>query len=311
MLKRTIQARCPAQLFKNQQKADFTPEMWGGAATEYERAFGGKLESYARQVIEDHMDRSNMGAVLDVGCGTGAVWDALKGTGAQCKSFTGIDYSEDMINKAKQKLTHTPSPFPHNELHIMDGTAMSFNDSSFDTIFAMFSLLFFTDKLKGMQEIHRVLRPSGNAVIGCWAPVQTIEWVHYSNVALKSVLGSSLPKIRPENKAELPNFQTYANPLVLKADLVKAGFLGDCVSVAAVTRTFSFKGAVELERLWLDMSLTYPSLSFVMNTFPKDEIKDIKAEVAKSFATVVHEATQTTEHHGVLRGTANVALCKK
>jgi hypothetical protein len=79
--------RPPLDLFQQQQRADYSGAAWGKFADEYDRSFGYKFRSYARAVLQGvggrlgrdgaSMSVSSPRALLDIGCGTGAVFDAL------------------------------------------------------------------------------------------------------------------------------------------------------------------------------------------------------------------------------------------
>ncbi|MCF3593652.1 methyltransferase domain-containing protein [Rhodobacteraceae bacterium LMO-12] len=100
------------------------------------------------------------GAVLEVGVGTGLALGHY-GSGVE---VTGIDFSNEMLAKAKrrvaeERLTHV------KELRQMDAGELDFADASFDSVAAMHVLSVVPDPEGVMAEIARVLRPGGRVVI--------------------------------------------------------------------------------------------------------------------------------------------------
>jgi len=105
----------------------------------------------------------NPQTMLDVATGTGdfAVLSAQK---LHPSKITGIDISEKMLavgveKIAKQNLQSVVS------LEVGDAENLSFPDASFDAVTVGFGVRNFENLQKGLQEIHRVLRPNGVAAI--------------------------------------------------------------------------------------------------------------------------------------------------
>jgi SAM-dependent methyltransferase len=100
------------------------------------------------------------GALIEVGCGTGAYTVGLAELGWD---VTGVDLSEDMLRRAAEKGVRTVQA---------DATALPFADASFDAAASMFTHTDFDDFTGAVREIARVLRPDAPFVyIGphpCW-----------------------------------------------------------------------------------------------------------------------------------------------
>src|SRR4030042_128937 len=89
------------------------------------------------------------GRTLDVGCGTGYHLDLVE-------DITGLDPSREMLEKAKEK---------GKPLVLGKGEHLPFKDEEFDTVLCMFSVLNVCDAEKTAQEIKRVLKPGGLAIV--------------------------------------------------------------------------------------------------------------------------------------------------
>jgi phosphatidylethanolamine/phosphatidyl-N-methylethanolamine N-methyltransferase len=124
----------------------------------YDRSFGA-ISHLARRHTVAHVNARG-GRALEVGIGTGLSLAAYAG-GVE---VTGIDYSDEMLTKARQKvaeegLTHVRS------LRRMDARSLDFADASFDTAVAMFLVSVAPDPDRVIREMARVTRPGGEVVI--------------------------------------------------------------------------------------------------------------------------------------------------
>jgi demethylmenaquinone methyltransferase/2-methoxy-6-polyprenyl-1,4-benzoquinol methylase len=103
------------------------------------------------------------GKYLDVGCGTGdmALEIVKRSPGA---SVVGIDPVENMLKIARDKVT---SAGLEASISIEKGDALNlgFGDGSFDGAITAFCIRNVTDRLRGLQEISRVLKPGALLVI--------------------------------------------------------------------------------------------------------------------------------------------------
>jgi phosphatidylethanolamine/phosphatidyl-N-methylethanolamine N-methyltransferase len=77
--------------------------------------------------------------------------------------IVGIDFSEGMLNKAKQRAAE--HRMGHVQLHRMDAGAMEFKDDSFDTVVAAYVVTAVPDYRKVVSEMIRVCRPGGRIVM--------------------------------------------------------------------------------------------------------------------------------------------------
>ncbi|NQX89060.1 MAG: methyltransferase domain-containing protein [Halioglobus sp.] len=101
-------------------------------------------------------------AVLDVGCGTGkAACRIAKEYGAR---VTGVSPSTVCIERANAMAT-AKGVTELARFQIADGTALPFNDSSFDLVWVMESSHLMPDKAALISESARVLCPGGRLVL--------------------------------------------------------------------------------------------------------------------------------------------------
>lgn len=94
------------------------------------------------------------GLYLDIGCGTGNYLAALAAKGLR---FYGVDPSETMLEKARQK--NTEAVFIQSKAE-----DIPLDDSMFDGAIAMFTFHHWSDKVAGLKQINRVLKPGAKLV---------------------------------------------------------------------------------------------------------------------------------------------------
>jgi ubiquinone/menaquinone biosynthesis C-methylase UbiE len=91
--------------------------------------------------------------ILDLGCGTGILFDILRRIVGPEGTVTGVDFSMQMALTA-----HRNFPFANVNVVDADVTALPFADSAFDMGIAFSAFPHFSDKRRAVGEIHRVLR---------------------------------------------------------------------------------------------------------------------------------------------------------
>jgi ubiquinone/menaquinone biosynthesis C-methylase UbiE len=117
--------------------------------------------------------------LLEVGCGVGI--DLIRfGRGGAV--VTGIDLAEVSIDLARKNFAHNGLSA---DLQVMNGEAMSFPDNSFDVVYAHGVLQYTAHADRMMREIHRVLKPGGQAIMMVY---NRISWLN----ALSKVMNVGL-----------------------------------------------------------------------------------------------------------------------
>lgn len=92
--------------------------------------------------------------ILDLGCGTGILFDMLRRKAGQSGSVTGVDFSLEMAQKA-----HRNFPFANVNVVDADAIMLPFADSTFDMAVAFSAFPHFSDQQRVVDETHRVLKP--------------------------------------------------------------------------------------------------------------------------------------------------------
>lgn len=105
--------------------------------------------------------------VLDIACGTGILArKAVERTGS-FRSVAGVDINPGMLAVAKMKA-------PEINWKLGAAENLPFEDQSFDAVVSQFGLMFFSDKKAALQEMSRVLVPSGRLAVAVFDSLNNI-----------------------------------------------------------------------------------------------------------------------------------------
>lgn len=129
--------------------------------------------------------------VLDIGYGNGYLLQLLyKKTKAD---LYGIDISQDMMDQATRR-NATAASNGHLHLQVGDCCALPFENETFAAVSSINTIYFWSDTVKGLSEIHRVLK-SGAAFYNV---VYTKEWLDKLSYTKKG-----FKKFEPEQLKDL------------------------------------------------------------------------------------------------------------
>lgn len=144
----------------------------------YERVDQNRYEEYAswmRSTLEFNQFPGKQ--VLEVGFGMGTDLFQFARAGA---TVSGVDLSPRHLQIASQRFEIAGIPA---DLRLADAENLPFEDSSFDGVYSFGVIHHTPDTRKAVEEMHRVLKPGGRAIIGVYH--------RYSARFLFSVLGES------------------------------------------------------------------------------------------------------------------------
>ena len=124
----------------------------------YDWSFGA-IADFGRKKAIDVINKRT-GTLLEVGVGTGVALPRY----ASRLSITGIDFSPDMLRKARQRMRSRKLRNVVG-LYEMDASELRFDDGSFNTVVAMYVMTVVPDANKVLRELERVCAPGGEVVI--------------------------------------------------------------------------------------------------------------------------------------------------
>ena len=100
--------------------------------------------------------------MLDIGCGGGATLKRLLKRSRNAKVY-GIDISEESVAKARE----VNKVLLEKQVFVQQGSAaeLPYEDRKFDLVTAVETVYFWPNLSRCLQEVHRVLKPSGRFAI--------------------------------------------------------------------------------------------------------------------------------------------------
>ncbi len=144
------------------KRSEKIQQMFTGIAPRYDRA--NRILSFRFDVAwRKYVSRflvNRPGLVLDLAAGTGDLAVDLQHYGHH--RVVAADFTFAMLQAGRAKYARQPSPIP---LVTADALHLPLRDRIFDAVTVAFGVRNFSDPLRGLKEIHRVLRTGGTAGI--------------------------------------------------------------------------------------------------------------------------------------------------
>lgn len=130
-------------------------EFYNSVAQSYHHKF--KNQNADTSYLEGFLEKKNENRILDAGCGDGRFIPMLS---KYRDHITGVDISSKMLELAK-------SLYPQVEFQKMDLLSLKFDDSTFDEVVALYSIIHLSkNKIQtALTEFQRVLKPSGRLLL--------------------------------------------------------------------------------------------------------------------------------------------------
>jgi phosphatidylethanolamine/phosphatidyl-N-methylethanolamine N-methyltransferase len=148
-----------AQLSVAAVENDFVAGVYEKLASVYDLAFGPALQPGRVRALQQ-MDIQPGERVLEVGVGTGINLSLYP---RSCE-ITGIDFSDSMLEKARDRVARGGLRQARMRLLQMDAADLKFADDSFDIVYAPYLISVVPDPVKVAQEMCRVCRPGGRII---------------------------------------------------------------------------------------------------------------------------------------------------
>lgn len=170
-------------------KKDEVEQMFDNISHRYDflnRLLSMGIDTQWRNRVVKTIAKKQPKTILDVATGTGDLAIALAGKNPQAK-ITGFDLSAGMLEHGRVKVANKNLS---NQIEMIQGDAenMPFEDNSFDAITVAFGVRNFETLTKGLNEIHRVLKPGGTFIILEFSQPEKFPMKQLYNFYFKNIL---------------------------------------------------------------------------------------------------------------------------
>jgi SAM-dependent methyltransferase len=204
--------------------------------------------------------------VLDLASGTGEPAISVAGLVGGDGHVSALDLSADLLEIAARRAEQRG--LRNISFHQADAQQLPFPDDDFDLATCRFGVMFFSDVVRALSELRRVLRPQARACFAAWGPFEQPYWQSTFGVVLKRVGG---PALAPGGQDPF----RFAHPECLAAALTKAGFARSEAAIHKVP--WNWPG--EVPELWDYAQAVSAPFRPLLERVPEDQWPAINAEV--------------------------------
>jgi len=183
---------------------------------------------YHRRLLEIYRFLVNPNQrILEIGCGTGALIGQL-----QPSHGTGIDFSEEMINRARAN-------YPDLEFQQLDAHDLSALDGKFDVIIFSDTVNDLWDVQRAFEQVHRLCSPHTRIIINFYSHLWQLPLTLAQNLNLAAPLMSQnwLTQEDIDNMLQLAGFETIRISKEIMWPLPLGGFANK-----TLVRLWPFRG---------------------------------------------------------------------
>jgi len=230
--------------------------------------------------------------VLDIACGTGEPAISLATELAGGGEVVGIDISPAPLKIAAERATQrglTNVTFQQADAH-----ELPFPENSFDCITSRLGVMFFSDLPRALNEMRRILKPTGRVILLVWGPMHQ----PYFQTTIGTVLRLLPGAVAPESGRKM---FALGDEGVLSQAIRQAGF--SQVTEELVTVPWTWMGTPEeVWEYFQDVTVPFASLIQSISAESRDEID---AEIVKAISQY-YDGTSIK-----FTATANIAVAAK
>jgi SAM-dependent methyltransferase len=238
------------------------------------------FDAYAADLVA-RLRNPDIGSILEVAAGTGAVTRAMTIGLPASVSITATDLSQSMIDYARS--VGTSRPVVWQTADVMD---LPFGDASFDAVVCQFGVMFFPDRPAAFAEVARVLRPGGVFLFNVWDAIEHNEFA----AVVTAAVGSMFPDDPPLFLERTP--YAYFDESTIQADVAAGGFVSPASLAVVETRSRARSAEV-------------PAIAFCQGTPLRNEIEarfpSRLAEATEVAAAAIEERFGKTDVDGKIR----------
>ncbi len=147
-------------------KKEQVTEMFDNVAGKYDllnHVLSGGVDIYWRKKALSMLKNNRNDLMLDIATGTGDL--AIEAHRIlKPGKIIGVDISQGMLDEGRAKIKRLGLE-EKIEMQLGDSEKLGFNDNTFDTVIVSFGVRNFENLLKGLSDMHRVLKPGGTCMV--------------------------------------------------------------------------------------------------------------------------------------------------
>jgi SAM-dependent methyltransferase len=167
----------------------------------------------------DRLSLQSAQRVVDLGCGTGGTTLELASRVGPDGAVLGVDIAPEMLVHARQRVERAGAN--NVEFLVTDVQSGDLGEGRFDAAYSRFGVMFFSNPIAALSNVHRALRGGGVLSFACWQSVFENEWMLVPAAAAMSVTGSTPEMPEPDQ----PGPFSMADPDRVRSLLEDSGFV--------------------------------------------------------------------------------------
>jgi ubiquinone/menaquinone biosynthesis C-methylase UbiE len=152
----------------------------GSIPEKYDEHLGPLFFYFFAEDLANRVAVSPGGRVLELACGTGISTEFLRRALPDNVEILATDLNEPMVDFARAKRRGLKNVV----FEQADALQLPCADAQFDAAVCQFGLMFFPDKLAGLREAARILKPGGQLLFNVW---DSFAWNPIARVAFETI----------------------------------------------------------------------------------------------------------------------------
>lgn len=171
---------------------DTTASFTGSIPENYHKFLGPILFEFSgkdmAQRVADKLE--TQGDILEIACGTAISTKHIAGAVPDGSTILATDLNDAMLEIAARE----NGDLPGVTYQQADAMALLLPDDCFDSVICQFGIMFLPDRVAGLREMHRVLKPGGWATVTTWDSLSENPAMEIAASVIKAAFDSDPPR---------------------------------------------------------------------------------------------------------------------
>lgn len=171
------------------------------------------FEAYAED-LADRVSALDPRTILETAAGSGVIPRSLAHRLHADARYVVTDLNQPMLDHAAEK----QGPDARIDWQQADALNLPFDKDMFDAVVCQYGVMFYPDRPRGYDEVHRVLKPGGSYVFNVWDSLATNDFAREVTDAVGTIFPEDPPQFLPRTP-----YGYYDHDLI-RDELQAAGF---------------------------------------------------------------------------------------